>query len=288
MSAFDARQGKTCRVRTSLGRGADDVKKTVAMLVLIQGSINMNLHPSVDAFFGNAIDPYSDPWYRFDRVISLLERHTRVPAGARWLDVGCQLGQFLSRVQAKYQIIPTGIDNFDEGNVIEICRKYFGIQITDPREVINDSWRYLFRLVDQTGFDIDEKFHFISALEILEHMIDTDAFLQECRKHMEDEGYLIISTPNINSLRNRMQVPFGVYPAGLEYQNKIHHVRLYNIPALKSHLKEHGFELVAMTGASFLPARWLKHNLVRIIDARLSDLFPALCGNIIGIFKLLS
>ena len=251
----------------------------------MQGSMDMNPVSSVDALFGNTIDPYSDPWYRFDRVISLLERHTPVPAGSKWLDVGCQLGQFLGRVQARYRIIPTGIDNFDECDVIAICRKYFNIQITDSRKVINDSWRYLFRHVDQTGFDIDEEFHFVSALEILEHMIDTDAFLEECRKHMNDEGYLIISTPNINSLRNRIQVPFGAYPAGLEYRNKIHHVRLYNVPALISHLKEHGFELVALTGASFLPARWLRHKLVRMIDTRLSDLFPALCGNIIGIFR---
>ncbi len=256
------------------------------MPTLMGDSINMTLRSGPTTFFGAAIDPYSDPWYRFDRIIALLARHASVPAGSRWLDVGCQLGQFFSRLQTRYQVIPTGIDNFQEGNLIEVCAKHFDIEIRHASEVLDGSWRYLSRLVDKGGFGIDEKFDFISALEILEHMIDTDAFLQECRDHLAQGGYLIISTPNINSLRNRIQVPFGAYPAGMEYRNKIHHVRLYNAQVLRSHLREHGFELVAMAGASFLPARWLRHRLVRFVDCRLSDLLPAICGNLIGIFRL--
>ena len=245
----------------------------------------MNHHLGIVNWFGKAIDHYGEPWYRFGRIVSLLERHTPPPIGAKWLDVGCQIGQFLKLLQAKYQIVPTGIDDFDESNVVEVCRKYLRLEIKEAREVINDSWRYLSRKIDKTGFNINEKFPFISALEVLEHMVDTDAFLSECRNHLEDNGYLIISTPNINSLRNRVQIPFGVYPAGMEYRNVIHHVRLYNVRALKSHLKEHGFEVVAMAGVNFLPARFLRYGLVRKIDARLANLFPSLCGNIIGVFK---
>lgn len=248
----------------------------------------MNLHSNIDALFGSTIDHFRDPWYRFDRMISLLERHARISSGARWLDVGCQLGQFLGRVQERHEIVPTGIDNFDETGVIEVCRRYFGIHISEPRQVINDSWRYLCRQIDQTGFDIDEKFQFISALEILEHMIDTDAFLEECRNHLEADGLLMISTPNINSLRNRLQVPLGVYPAGLEYRNKIHHVRLYNVPMLIAHLREHGFEPVAVAGVSFARERWLRHAPVRAVDSWLADRLPSLCGGIIGIFRLRS
>ena len=236
-------------------------------------------------YFGHAVNPTKDPWYRFGRVISLLERHTPIPVGARWLDVGCQIGQFLRLLREEHQIIPTGIDDFNETDVVEICRKYLNLEVNDWRDVMDDSWRYLSRRIDKVGFNIDEKFPFISALEILEHMVDTDAFLKECRDHVEENGHLIISTPNINSLRNRVQVPFGIYPAGIEYKTLIHHVRLYNVSTLKSHLKEHGFQLVAITGVNFLPIRFLKNALVRRFDARLSDLFPSLCGNIIAIFK---
>ncbi len=246
----------------------------------------MTLRSDGTTFLGTAIDHYSEPWYRFDRIISMLDRYGAIPASSSWLDVGCQLGQFFSRLRARCEVVPTGIDNFAESNLIEVCAKYFNIEIKHPSEVLDGSWRYLTRLVDKEGFGVDEKFDYISALEILEHMIDTDAFLQECRDHLVQGGYLVISTPNINSFRNRIQVPFGAYPAGMEYRNKIHHVRLYNAPALKSHLSEHGFELVALAGVSFLPARWLRHKVVRIVDSSLSDLFPAMCGNLIGIFRL--
>lgn len=238
-------------------------------------------------WFGRPIDPFGDPWYRFGRVISLVERHAPIATGVKWMDVGCQLGQFLKLLRATYEIDPTGIDNFDSSNVIEVCRKYFHIDVNEPGEVINDSWRYLCRNIDRVGFGITEKFPYISALEVLEHMIDTDAFLKECREHLEDNGLLIISTPNINSLRNRVQVPLGIYPAGLEYRTRVHHVRLYNVAALKSHFLEHRLEIIGLTGVNFVPARFVKHELIRKIDVHLSGVFPQLCGNIIAIARAL-
>ena len=84
-------------------------------------------------------------------------------------------------------------------------------------------WRYFHRDLAE-GIHLHERFQFISALEVLEHMVDTDAFLKDCNEHLQSNGYLVLSTPNINSLRNRLTVPLGKYPAGLEYRNVIHHV----------------------------------------------------------------
>ena len=245
----------------------------------------MSLPGDIESWFGQAINNYSEPWYRFGRILSLIDRHVAIPPRARWLDVGCQIGQFIKFLQARHPVVATGIDDFDAADAVEVCRRYFHIEIRTPGEAIDGSWRYLCRRVDQVGFVVDEKFSFISALEILEHMVDTDAFLEECRAHLEDGGHLVLSTPNINSLRNRVQVPFGAYPNGLEYRTLIHHVRLYNVPILKSHLAEHGFELVAMSGVNFLPIRFMKYKAVRALDARLADHFPSLCGNIIAIFN---
>lgn len=245
----------------------------------------MSLTGGIESWLGQPINYYSDPWYRFGRIVSLIERHLTISPGARWLDVGCQIGQFIKFLQARHQVAATGIDDFEAANAVEVCRKYFHVEIKSPGEVIDGSWRYLCRRVDEVGFAVDEKFSFISAFEILEHMVDTDAFLMECRAHLEDGGHLVLSTPNINSLRNRVQVPFGEYPNGLEYRTVIHHVRLYNVPALKSHLAEHGFEHVAMSGVNFLPIRFMKYKAIRELDAHLAHRFPSLCGNIIAIFR---
>ena len=85
---------------------------------------------------------------------------------------------------------------------------------------------------------LDNKFDYISAMEVIEHIIDTDNFLENCYKQLNDGRKLILTTPNINSLRNRHYVPLGLYTWDLEYKNIIHHTRLYNVSTLKSHLNE--------------------------------------------------
>jgi 2-polyprenyl-3-methyl-5-hydroxy-6-metoxy-1,4-benzoquinol methylase len=161
------------------------------------------------------------------------------------------------------------------------------MNIDSPEEIFDGSWHYFCRRIDQVGFALDKKFDMISALEVLEHMIDTDAFLEECRNHLASAGWLIITTPNINSLRNRVTVPLGTYPNGIEYRTVIHHVRLYNAANLKSHVESHGFRLVKMSGVSFLPRRTLVGVTVKGIDHQLSKLLPSLCGNLIGVFQKL-
>lgn len=234
---------------------------------------------------GGPIDPRTDPWYRFSRVISVIERHLPKPIQGQWLDVGCQIGQFLKLVQNKYEVTPTGIDDFHEGNVVEVCRRYFNLEIQAPSDVLDESWRYFSRRIDQTGFDIDYEFDYISALEIIEHMVDTDAFIQECRTHLRNGGYLVITTPNINSLRNRVQVPLGIYPSSIEYRNIIHHVRIYNVDNLRSHVEEHGFKLIALEGVNFLPIRMLNHKFLRSIDPFICRATASMCGNVIALFK---
>jgi len=240
---------------------------------------------AVSSWLGRHIDPRSDPWYRFGRVLSLIDSQIMDPIEGKWLDVGCQIGQFLHLVKAKYGIIPTGIDDFNEGNVVEVCRRYLNLEIGKASDVLNDSWQYFSRRIDQTGFDINEKFDFVSALEVIEHMIDTDAFIRECRSHLKDGGYFVVTTPNINSLRNRIQVPMGIYPSSIEYRNVIHHVRIYNPKMLKMHVEKYNFQLVVMSGVNFLPRRMLGRRFFRNIDQFLCQWAPSLCGNVIAIFK---
>lgn len=239
----------------------------------------------IAAWAGRRIDPAAEPWYRFGRVLATLDKCTTVPPGAKWLDVGCQMGQFLKVVAAKYGAAPAGIDDFVENDAVEVCRKYLRLVIDRPSDIFDGSWRYFTRRIDQTGFALNEKFDFVSALEVLEHMVDTDAFIDECRNHLASDGWLIISTPNINSLRNRIAVPLGRYPAALEYRTLVHHVRLYNAGILKEHIESHGFKLQRMAGTSFLPRHLARGSVARRIDVGLSETTPQLCGDLIAVFR---
>jgi 2-polyprenyl-3-methyl-5-hydroxy-6-metoxy-1,4-benzoquinol methylase len=208
------------------------------------------------------IDPYDDPWYRFARILEAIDETFAVPEGAKWLDLGCHQGQFVHVVQAKYRVVGTGVDDW-------------------PASLSSDrSWRYLQGNV--AALALDEQFQFVSALEVLEHMVDTDAFLRLCNRRLDSGGRLVLSTPNINSLRNRLTVPFGAYPAGLEYRNVIHHVRLYNVELLSRHLAEHGFEVDCVRGVAFAPMHMIRRELAPpLLERAAANRLAHLCGNVI-------
>ncbi|MCX7363148.1 MAG: class I SAM-dependent methyltransferase [Alphaproteobacteria bacterium] len=200
--------------------------------------------------------------FRFRRGLELLSSVAgKIPADALWLDLGCNQGQFLEDVIATNQVKGIGFDNWDPA----------------PKAP-HDIWRYLKADLDK-ALPWSEPADFVSALEVLEHMIDTDGFLRRMHAALKPKGWLLISTPNINCLRNRITVPLGAYPAGLEYRNIVHHVRLYNVGTLTGHLREHGFEKIAVSGVSFLP---LSSSLgTGRLSERLADMFPSLCNNLL-------
>jgi 2-polyprenyl-3-methyl-5-hydroxy-6-metoxy-1,4-benzoquinol methylase len=215
------------------------------------------------------VKPYLDPWYRFARVLAALRRVTEIPRGATWLDVGCQMGKIFRFLQMNgYEVHGLGVDDWP------------------PQLKTDDTWQYCRRNLEKP-FQLNGQFDFFTALETLEHMDDTDRFLEQCREHLKPRGYYMISTPNINSFRNRVTVPLGSYPAGLEYKTVIHHVRLYNLEKLKIHLAEHGFRVLSLTGVSFLPARFLPNAAARGVSERLAEAFPQLCGHLVAICQRL-
>ena len=218
------------------------------------------------------VNKYEEPWYRFYRSLQALEKVSGLPPiDSNWLDLGCNLGQFMSIVSEKYGVRTSGIDDWDP---LRASDTFLGT-ITNK-----NGWHYYQRDL-ALGFDIDEKFEFISALEVLEHMVDTDLFLERCWNSLSKGGYLLITTPNINSLRNRLLVPFGQYPVGLEYKNIIHHVRLYNLPTLLHHLTEHRFEVKLAWGLYFLKQNHVKNAMLRLVSESLSSFFPQMSGSLI-------
>jgi 2-polyprenyl-3-methyl-5-hydroxy-6-metoxy-1,4-benzoquinol methylase len=89
-----------------------------------------------------------------------------------WLDLGCHQGQFVKLLQEKYGAMATGVDNWGPGLKSD------------------DSWRYVQADIE-AGIPLDDTFDVVSALEVIEHMIDTDAFLQRCNRLVKTGGHLI-------------------------------------------------------------------------------------------------
>jgi 2-polyprenyl-3-methyl-5-hydroxy-6-metoxy-1,4-benzoquinol methylase len=106
--------------------------------------------------------------------------------------------------------------------------------------------------IEFTSFNIEEKFPFennyfnyILAGEIIEHIIDDDSFLKECYRVLKQNGKLIITTPNIAFIRNRIWLLFGRYfDCGSHFHN-------YTFRNLRKKINVTGFKKVIEKGAVY-------------------------------------
>jgi 2-polyprenyl-3-methyl-5-hydroxy-6-metoxy-1,4-benzoquinol methylase len=222
----------------------------------------------------------ASPWYRFYRTFKFLEKADpcSVNSQTRWLDIGCNSGAFLRTLVKVFGLRPEGCDVYPIED--KLAAQYECFKLTE-----NSSWRYSQADVSK-GLDGFAKFNVISALEVIEHLVDTDRFLDEIWNHLTEDGLFVVTTPNINNLRNRLFVPFGRYPIGMEYRTVIHHVRLYNVPAIRSHFAAHGLQVLALSGVQMLPERWvIRHSFCRALSEFTADMFPQLAPNMIVIAR---
>lgn len=180
-------------------------------------------------------------------------------------------------IEKKIRILDIGSsNNFLEKYIKEENKiKYIGIDITGSPTILSNVENGLpFR---------NNSFHIVIASEIIEHIIDTDLFLKECKRVLKQNGILILTTPNLGSWINRIRLLFGKQPQYCEYtlrESDAGHVRCYTASALIKQLKEHYFEILNLEGdlisLKILP---LKFKMF------LGKLFPTLSHCLIVICK---
>ena len=112
-------------------------------------------------WLGNDILPHTDPWYRFFRTIKILEKSGDIKTESKLLELGCPQGQFLIIMQNLFSLDCFGIDYWTE-NLKQ-----------------DDTWTYYWH-DPANGIELDNKFNYISTMEVIEHMIDTDSCLEDC------------------------------------------------------------------------------------------------------------
>lgn len=131
----------------------------------------------------------------------------------------------------------------------------------------------------------DKSFDLVIALEVIEHLYDTDFFLDEIRRVLKPKGYLILSTPNLASLSNRLKLLFGRYPKNLEYSRQgAGHIHLYTHQILNQQVKSHHFNLLKLSSVNppdpFITKKFYPASLRRLSFA-LGDLLPSLGSSLI-------
>jgi len=101
--------------------------------------------------------------------------------------------------------------------------------------------------------------------EVIEHVFDPDACVEEMRRILRPGGTLIVTTPNLASWLNRLLVLFGVQPVFTETSTRKKyghwlaalgqgksttqgHLKLFTLGALREMLDDLGFDVVSAEG----------------------------------------
>ena len=97
--------------------------------------------------------------------------------------------------------------------------------------------------------------------EVVEHLVDTDGALDECRRILRPGGTLVVSTPNLAAWYNRVLLLFGVQPVFSEVSLRgiygrpgtevVGHLRLFTKRALVGLLEARGFVDITVGAAPY-------------------------------------
>lgn len=176
----------------------------------------------------------------------------------RILDIGCGEGELTISIGKITDAKLYGIE-LDNHRAARAREK--GISIT--KEDVNHGLPF------QNSF-----FDFIFAGEIIEHVDNPDAFLQEIHRVLKPNGRILITTPNLASWHNRILLLFGIQPYGVETSTQdarvgfgwlkgiknaqpAGHIHIFTRGALIDILTLHSFTIEVIKGcpSDFLPGR---------------------------------
>ena len=116
---------------------------------------------------------------------------------------------------------------------------------------------------------LEKEFDIVIASQVIEHLWNTDGFVEEMYRVLKPGGYAIISTPNLASWHNLVYLLLGKQPDVATVSDELYpwkekpgHRRVFTATELIKLLKFHGFAVEEVVGTSYYPligklANWL-------------------------------
>ena len=166
---------------------------------------------------------YSSSDYRLKNILRL------IGTGHKVLDVGCYSGA-LGRLIA------------DNGNDV------YGVDLSETSvNLAIKKGIKAFKIDAENSLPFStDLFDVVFVGEMIEHVYDTDRFLQEVKRVLRPDGYLILTTPNLASLGRRLLLILGKNPL-VETSlkgNSAGHIRYFVNDSLFGLLKENNFATI--------------------------------------------
>jgi 2-polyprenyl-3-methyl-5-hydroxy-6-metoxy-1,4-benzoquinol methylase len=87
------------------------------------------------------------------------------------------------------------------------------------------------------NFKTETKYSVITMLDILEHLVEPDRFLDKIDSLLEKNGILVIVTPDINSLAARTAGKYW-------WHYRVAHINFFNLKSITYLLEKHSYEIV--------------------------------------------
>ena len=180
---------------------------------------------------------------RIRKLLRLLESEPR----GRLLDVGCAGGELAALLAARG----------------------WRVQGAEAEPALLDAARA--RGIEARAVDVDRAplpwpdgaFDAVVAAEVIEHVVDTDHLLGEIARVLRPGGALIVTTPNLASLENRLRLLLGRYPMWMDVGvNGAGHLRYYTPRMLRHQLARHGLNVERHVG------NWVPLVPQRLLDDR--------------------
>lgn len=201
----------------------------------------------------------------------MLSSFVEVNLQAKILDLGCGNGvitheRFAGKI-ANPDLFGIEIDQKDA----QVARKYnLKVKVTN----VEKKFPFL-----SNSFDI------VSANQLIEHLVDTDRFLQEIYRVLKPGGYLLLATENLASWHNIAALLLGWHPFSLhasnisnvgnpfslgktgKFSSHSRHIKVYTLRSLVETVELHGFAVEQKFGSGYYPSPPLLARVFARMDA---------------------
>jgi SAM-dependent methyltransferase len=116
------------------------------------------------------------------------------------------------------------------------------------------SGRVLYYNILDRCSDLREHYDFLIIFDVLEHINDTEAFLEAAMFHLKDGGYIFVHVPAMQSLHSKFDEVLG-------------HVRRYDSRLLSRHLADAGLNVLSVRywALTMIPVVYLRALLVNFV-----------------------
>jgi 2-polyprenyl-3-methyl-5-hydroxy-6-metoxy-1,4-benzoquinol methylase len=169
--------------------------------------------------------------------------------------------------------IGISIDGFGDSIQKEFNATVYGIDIHKRNMSNMETMKHDINL----GLPYKNQFYnIITAGEVIEHLYNDEEFLKECHRCLKPDGTLLITTPNIHFLVNRISGLFGVMPM---FTYCSFHYNIYNKEELVKKIERNGFKVTNIKGSHILCSS-RRHPIGKFFEY-LAELFPTFAAHLI-------